>query len=126
MADLTGQQKELQKSIGQLQQQLEQLQVELAENQTVDDRLSQRVKTIRTNYEALSARYEETRLSQSAKMGEANISFIAPAVEPKVPVSPRKMLNMAVAGVLGVMVGVFLVFFLEYWRNTAPRAIDNT
>jgi uncharacterized protein involved in exopolysaccharide biosynthesis len=39
---------------------------------------------------------------------------------PEEPVSPRKMLNMAVAGVLGLMVSVFLVFFLEFWRKSAP------
>jgi uncharacterized protein involved in exopolysaccharide biosynthesis len=36
------------------------------------------------------------------------------AVEPKVPVAPKKKLNIAVAEVLGLMVGVFGAFFIEF------------
>lgn len=121
LADLTGQQKELQVKIDEGQRQLEQLQAELVEKQAVDDRLAQRVENIRNNYKTLSASYEEARLSHSAKLGEASVIFLAPAIEPEEPVGPRKMLNVAVAGVLGVMVSVFAVFFLEFWRRSEPQ-----
>ncbi len=39
-----------------------------------------------------------------------------PAV-PTAPVRPRKKLNIAVAGVLGLMVGVFAAFTLDYFRR---------
>ncbi len=42
---------------------------------------------------------------------------------PTAPVRPRKMLNVAVAGVLGLMVGVFAVFALEYFRKN-PLVFD--
>lgn len=121
LADLGGQQKELRTKVNDVQRQLEELQAELAEKQAVDDRLAQKVENIRNNYNMLSSRYEETRLSQSAKLGETNIVFLAPAVEPEEPVGPRKKLNVAVAGVLGVMVSVFLVFFLDFWRRSEPQ-----
>jgi capsular polysaccharide biosynthesis protein len=39
---------------------------------------------------------------------------------PDEPVSPRKLLNVAVAGILGLMISVFLVFFKKYWNNSNP------
>jgi succinoglycan biosynthesis transport protein ExoP len=49
---------------------------------------------------------------------EASFTVVAPAFPPEKPVQPRKMLNMAVAGVLGLMIGVFLAFFLHYWETS--------
>ena len=46
-------------------------------------------------------------------------NLVTQAVTPIVPVKPRKLLNVAVATVLGGFVSVFAVFFIEYWR--APR-----
>jgi len=40
------------------------------------------------------------------------------------PISPKPMLNMAIAGVLGLMIGVFLVFLLEYLDNTIKTPDD--
>lgn len=37
--------------------------------------------------------------------------------EPVYPVKPNKKLNVALAGVLGLMIGVFLAFGLEYLRK---------
>jgi capsular polysaccharide biosynthesis protein len=53
-----------------------------------------------------------------------NVSIIDPAGVPTSPVSPRKLLNMAVAAVLSLMVGFFLVFFLEYLDNSIKSPLD--
>ncbi len=53
-----------------------------------------------------------------------NVSIIDPAGVPVSPVSPRKLLNMAVAAVLSLMVGFFLVFFLEYLDNSIKSPLD--
>jgi capsular polysaccharide biosynthesis protein len=53
-----------------------------------------------------------------------NVSIIDPAGVPTSPVSPRKMLNIAVAAVLSLMVGFFLVFFMEYFDNTIKSPLD--
>jgi hypothetical protein len=84
-------------------------------------------------YEKLSARWDEVNntvtqlkadkeyLEEGLKTGGKGLFIILQnAPLPEEPVSPRKMLNMAVAGVLGLMVSVFLVFFLEFWRKSAP------
>lgn len=53
-----------------------------------------------------------------------NIQIIDEAQVPKKPISPRPKLNMAIAGILGLMVGVFLSFLLEYLDNTIKTPDD--
>ncbi len=36
---------------------------------------------------------------------------------PAVPIKPNKKLNILIAGVLGLFVGVFVAFFLEFWQK---------
>jgi uncharacterized protein involved in exopolysaccharide biosynthesis len=47
---------------------------------------------------------------------------VSPAYIPEKPVSPKKMLNIAISAVLGIMIGTFTVFFIEFWKNTGPNA----
>jgi len=36
---------------------------------------------------------------------------------PAVPIKPNKKLNILIAGVLGLSVGIFVTFFLEFWQK---------
>nr|WP_276537088.1 GNVR domain-containing protein [Anaerosalibacter massiliensis] len=53
-----------------------------------------------------------------------NIQVIDRAQEPEEPIKPRPKLNMAIAGVLGLMISIFLVFILEYLDNTIKTPDD--
>lgn len=53
-----------------------------------------------------------------------NVQVIDEAQVPDMPVKPRPKLNMAIAGVLGLMVGIFLAFLLEYLDNTIKTPDD--
>ncbi|HHW41623.1 MAG TPA: hypothetical protein GXX19_10850 [Syntrophomonadaceae bacterium] len=55
-------------------------------------------------------------LEQSLNSSQGIEVIEKPAI-PTVPVRPRKKLNIAVAGVLGLMVGVFAAFTLDYFRR---------
>lgn len=46
-----------------------------------------------------------------------NVQVIRGAREPVYPVKPNKKLNVAVAGILGLMVGVFAAFMQEYFQR---------
>ena len=46
-------------------------------------------------------------------------NIVSPAVEPIDPVKPQKLMNVAVATVLGGFISVLMVFGIEYWK--APR-----
>lgn len=53
-----------------------------------------------------------------------NVSIIDLANTPTSPIAPRKMMNVAIAGVLALMMGFFLVFALEYFDNTMKTTKD--
>lgn len=53
--------------------------------------------------------------SQSILSG-FNAIFISPAIEPKRPVGPNKVLNLFIAVILGAIVGLVIVFFKKYWK----------
>jgi capsular polysaccharide biosynthesis protein len=58
------------------------------------------------------------------KMKIDNVQVIDTARIPEEPVQPNILLNIAIAAVLGVMVGLVLVFLLEYLDNTIKTPDD--
>lgn len=50
------------------------------------------------------------------------MNVVSPAVEPVNPVKPHKLLNTAVAAILGGFVSVLAVFVMEYWRSPRKTA----
>ncbi len=61
------------------------------------------------------------------KMKIENIQVIDEAQTPEKPIKPRKKLNMAIAGVLGFMISIFVVFIIEALDNTikTPEDVDH-
>lgn len=59
-------------------------------------------------------------------MNVDNVNILSPAVLPEnpSPVKPNKMLNMAIALVIGLMIGVGLSFLLEYLDTTVKTEQD--
>lgn len=53
-----------------------------------------------------------------------NVQVIDEAQVPDIPIKPRPSLNMVIAGVLGLMVSIFLVFLLEYLDSTIKTPDD--
>ena len=53
-----------------------------------------------------------------------NVSTIDVAKVPQYPVSPNKVMNLAVAGVLGLMVSIGLVFVLAFLDRTYKTPAD--
>lgn len=53
-----------------------------------------------------------------------NVQVIDDARVPMNPIKPRKMMNMAIAGVLGLMLGVFITFVMEFLDNTFKSKED--
>ena len=59
-------------------------------------------------------------------MNVDNVNILAPAekMENPSPIKPNKMLNMAIAIVLGLMVGVGIAFLLQYFDKTVKTEQD--
>lgn len=53
-----------------------------------------------------------------------NVQIVDPAVIPDAPIKPKKVLNLAIAFVLGLMVSFGIVFLLEYMDNTIKTEGD--
>ncbi len=53
-----------------------------------------------------------------------NVQIIDVAKIPENPVKPRPLFNIAIAGVLGVMLGIGVVFLIEYLDNTIKSPED--
>ncbi len=65
----------------------------------------------------------ESRMNQLV-VNLPQTGLVTQVVTPERPIRPRKLLNVAVASVLGGFVSVFAVFFIEYWRS--PRKDTQT
>jgi len=58
---------------------------------------------------------EEILLTETAEADLLKIASLA--YEPRAPIKPNKKLNILIAGVLGLFVGIFVAFFLEFWQK---------
>lgn len=111
----------LEESIAQTAKEIEMLQIELAEKKAVEERLLNKLDNAKRTYDRLVEKYDEAQIASAIDSAEAQINLVAPAWVPVTPVGPRKMLNLAIAGVLGVMVGAFVVFIRHYWITSADQ-----
>ncbi len=59
----------------------------------------------------------EVALNGKADVFYNKIMLVSPALEPTKPVAPRKAMNLAIGGVLGLMLGIFAALFINYWKN---------
>ncbi len=79
-------------------------------------RLMRNAKVSEDIYVMLKQKYEEVRITES--MRPADVKVIDAAVTPEKPVRPRRVFNMVIAALLGLMAGVGLAFLFEYLDTT--------
>ena len=118
LTDLTARKRGIDVEISARQKEIETLQAELAEKQYKYEILNHNVELIRQTYDAYQQKYKEAMIKQSADIGKSSVIVVSQAIPPRRPVAPDKKLNMAVALVLGLMVSIFAVFVMEYWKNS--------
>ena len=53
-----------------------------------------------------------------------NVQIIDKAVQPEEPIKPNKTMNVLIAAVLGIMIGLFITFLIEYMNNKIKSAQD--
>jgi uncharacterized protein involved in exopolysaccharide biosynthesis len=67
---------------------------------------------------------EETRISLAKSEKGVRIRVFSPPVVPAKPAKPRKALNVAVAAILGLLAGVSLALFMEYFDRSFDTAAE--
>ena len=73
-------------------------------------------------YEAVLKRLKETGVTGGLETN--NVSVIEEAVLPRVPIRPRKAVNLLVAVVVGVLIGVGTALTIEYFDTTVKTPDD--
>lgn len=108
-----------------VKEEVEVLQVEFAEMDHQEKTILRNVNLSQGTYDSFLKKYESSRVAESTEIGESSINIVSKAITPTKPVAPNKMMNLAISGVLGVMIGVFVVFFRQYWITSGKESAIN-
>lgn len=103
------------KKVNSLEQEVKNMQDFIWENEIIKQQLTQQVNDIQKTYNNLAEKVEEARITEAQKTSD--VKFIARSVPPVKPFGPNKKLNIAIAGVLALMIGVFAVFVKELLKK---------
>lgn len=98
----------LEPSILQLQEKVQQVTIE-------GDRLVTARSLAKETFETLSRKVAEARIEAQNTVGDVRIA--SQALAPSWPISPRKALNTAIGGALGLIVGIAGALAIEYWQH---------
>ena len=96
------------------QYQIELRSLPLKEQQLLD--LQRQITVKESLYTLLLERLEEAKISEAAVVG--NAAIVDPATIPQSAVKPNKRLSLAIGGVLGIFLGMLMVFLAEYLDKT--------
>jgi len=112
---LMAEEDQLKKNINDFNISLEDLKKELTEKKLILSRLNREYSAKEKLYNNLYKQAEEIWLTETAE--EDLLKIPSFAYEPRMPIKPNKKLNILIAGVLGLFVGIFVAFFLEFWQK---------
>ncbi|MBU2563193.1 MAG: hypothetical protein KJ568_01945 [Actinobacteria bacterium] len=112
---LQAEEKQLKENINDDWKRVDVLKQELAQEKLTQSRLEREYDTAKGVYDVLSQKAEEVKIAVATESGLVKIASLA--YEPKYPIKPNKKLNILIAGVLGLFVGIFVAFFLEFWQK---------
>jgi capsular exopolysaccharide synthesis family protein len=127
---IQGQQADLQKAI---QANLDSTQAEITQTQNQIDQLTaitfrtasqdQELQSLETNLVSLRATY--AALLPNLNSNSSNmLTVVEPAVPPTAPSSPRTLLNIVLAAVLGLLAAVGIAFLVEYLDDSVTSSDD--
>jgi polysaccharide biosynthesis transport protein len=100
--------------------------LELGPKVVAYNELLRRKKSMEDRYEILRGRLSSTDLSDrmNRNIDSSNVRPLDPALTPTVPVSPRLRVNVAIAGVLSLLLGLMLVFLIVFFDRSIKTTVD--
>ncbi|MGQ9697865.1 MAG: GumC family protein [Armatimonadota bacterium] len=84
--------------------------------------LTREVANLEKAYTELNSKYQEVAVAEQAKLASATLE--EPALLPLKPVRPKPALNLALAAVIGLMLGTMLAFLLDHLDDTVKGTED--
>jgi len=106
---------QLKENIDEYWKRIENIKQELAQEKLNQSRLKREYDTAKGVFGVLSQKNEEVKIVVATESGLIKIASLA--YEAKSPIKPNKKLNIAIAGVLGLFIGIFVAFFMEFWQK---------
>jgi capsular exopolysaccharide synthesis family protein len=88
------------------------------------ERLQGELSQYQASYTALLQSYENLRLAEARSV--SNIVQIEPAIVPSSPISPRIVMNTFLAGIVGAVLAVGVIFLIEYLDDTVKSTEEAT
>lgn len=117
-ADISSFQEEvnyLEKKTDEFAKEIKENQFQIDKAQQKIDQLDREINRLEDTYNTLSANLEEARIANEEK--ESSIRVMERAVTPGSPMGTNTKQNVAVAGVLGLFIGVLVAFFKNYMQD---------
>ena len=112
---LLAEEKQLQENIVVYSKRVSNLKKELTGKKLILTQLDREYSAKEKLYNIFYKQAEEIRLTETAEADLLKISSLA--YEPRVPIKPNKKLNILIAGVLGLFIGIFVAYFMEFWQK---------
>jgi len=75
------------------------------------------------SYSALATK--ETELNVSSQTTGVEVALASPATPPDAAVSAKTVLNVGIAGLLGIILGLLIAYGYEFWQNYTNRPIKS-
>jgi len=113
LANLEASRENMEQAILESQKEIEVIQAEYAEKQQEFDELNLELDLSKQAYQAYQKEYKELMIKQSTEIGKSSIVVVSEAMVPKSPVAPNKTVNIAVAGMCGLLMGILVVFIKQ-------------
>ena len=105
----------LKTEVDRVQGQLAAAEARITTIQTAIDQFDREIKVLQATYDGLAAKLQDAKVAR-AETAEP-IKIIEQPILPTKVIAPNKKMNVAVAGVLGLFVGVLLAFFAHYLQS---------
>jgi uncharacterized protein involved in exopolysaccharide biosynthesis len=125
LAELTVQISKTRQEIARQEKEILDLEAELIRNQLGEKKLQNEVSRRESVVTLLSSKIAELKMTESINLADNNIITVSEAMVPEAPVKPNKMLNMAIAAVLGLMLATFSIFLIEYLRGNGTNKSES-
>jgi capsular polysaccharide biosynthesis protein len=124
LAELEARRQSVKGSVEQLQIELKNLQADLSGKREAENQLLEKVEQIKKTRDVLAEKLTQVQIIKSVNQSQNSLQIVTPAFSSNRPVSPKKMQNVAVALVLGLMASVGLALLLEFTNNTINKPED--
>lgn len=106
---------QLEKNLDFFSLELKSVKEKLTENKLILSRMYRNYSIKEKAYNNYYKQAEEIGLCAATEENLLKITSLA--YEPKYPIKPNRKLNILIAGVLGLFIGIFVAYFMEFWQK---------